>query len=108
MTAKELLRRMPDALDPRAAVGTDAVIQYDISEPTYQVLREGELTVHDGRAENPDLTVAISDENLVSLFRGELNPMTAFMSGKLKVKGDMGLAQRLVGLVDREKVFQLA
>jgi putative sterol carrier protein len=108
MTAKELLRQMPDALDPEAAANTDAVIQYEISDPTYQVLRDGKLTVYDGRAENPDLTVSISDDNLVRLFRGELNPMSAFMTGKLKVKGDMGLAQRLVGFVDRQKVLQLA
>jgi putative sterol carrier protein len=108
MTAKQLLRMMPDALDLQAAAGIDAVIQYEISEPTYQVLEGGRLTVHEGRAEDPDLTVAVSDENLVRLFRGELNPMTAFMTGKLKVRGDMGLAQNLVGLVDREKLLQLA
>lgn len=108
MTAKELLHRMPSALDPEAAEGTEAVIQYEISDPTYQVLHDGQLTVHDGRAENPDLTVVISDENLVKLFRGELNPMSAFMTGKLKVNGDVVLAQRLVGLVEREKLTTLA
>lgn len=108
MTAKELLQQMPEVLDPEAAAGTDAVIQYEISDPTYQVLRDGQLTVHDGRADEPDLTVAISDENLVQLFRGELNAMSAFMTGKIKVTGDLSLAQRLVGLVDREKLLQLA
>lgn len=108
MTAKELLRRMPEALDPEAAAGTEAVIQYEISDPTYQVLKDGSLSVHDGRAENPDLTVSISDENLLRLFRGQLNPMSALMTGKIKVKGDMMLAQRLVGFVQREKVEGLA
>lgn len=108
MTAKELLHQMPAVLDPRAAAGTEAVIQYEISDPTYQVLKSGQLTVHEGRAEKPDLTVVISDENLLSLFRGELNAMSAFMTGKIKVKGDVGLAQRLVGFVDREKLVQLA
>lgn len=108
MTAKELLQQMPAALDPQAASGMDATIQYEISDPTYQVLKDGQLTVHDGRAEDPDLTVSISDENLVKLFRGELNGMMAFMSGQLKVSGDLELAQKLVGLVDREKVEQLA
>jgi putative sterol carrier protein len=108
MTAKEMLSNMPRALDPQAAAGAEAVIQYEISEPTYQVLKEGKLTVHDGRAESPDLTIAISDDNLVRLFKGELNAMSAFMTGKLKVKGDIGLAQRLVGFVDREKVSELA
>jgi putative sterol carrier protein len=108
MTAKELLHQMPEALDAEAAENTEAIIQYEISEPTYQVLREGRLTVHEGRAESADLTVSIGDDDLVRLFSGELNPMNAFMSGRLKVTGDMGLAQRMVGLVDREKLAQLA
>lgn len=104
MTAKELLSRMPQALDQEAAGDTEAVIQYEISEPVYQILENGELTVFDGRADDPDLTVTIGDDNLVKLFRGELNPMTAFMSGKIKVKGDLGLAQRLVGFVHRDRL----
>ena len=104
MTAKELLHRMPEALNEEAAGDTEATIQYEISEPTYQVLKDGSLTVHEGRAESPDLTVIIGDDNLVKLFRGELNPMTAFMSGKLKVKGDLGLAQRLVSFVRSDKM----
>ena len=108
MTAKQLLHRMPEALDHEAAAGTDATIQYDISEPTYQVLEGGELTVHDGTAPDPDLTIAIGDEDLVRLFRGELNPMAAFMTGRIKVRGDMVLAQKLVGFVDRRKLESLA
>ncbi len=104
MTARELLARMPELIDADKVADTEAVIQYDISEPTYQVLKGGALTVHQGQAENPDLTIQISDDNLVKLFRGELNPMTAFMTGKLKVKGNVVLAQKLVGMVDREKI----
>jgi|SRR5690606_23081298 len=104
MTAKELLSRMPEALDREAAAGTDAVIQYETSEPIYQVLANGELTVHEGRAEKADLTIRMSDQDLVQLFRGELNPMMAFMTGRIKVSGDLQLAQRLVGFVDQERL----
>lgn len=108
MNARQLLTRMPEVLDAEAAAGTDAVIQYNISQPTYQVLREGELTVHEGVAPDPDLTVTIGDDDLVRLFRGELNPMTAFMTGKVKVEGNVMLAQKLVGFVDRAKLESLA
>ncbi len=108
MTARELIERMPEALDPQAAQGTEAVIQYDISQPAYQVLRDGRLEVFDGWAQNADLTIKMKDENLLKLFRGELNPMSAFMTGKVKISGDMNLAQRLVSFVDREKVKSLA
>ena len=99
---------MPAAFDAQAAGDTDAVIQYQISEPVYHVVRNGEMAVHDGHADDPDVTVKISDENLVKLFRGDLNPMSAFMTGKVKVDGDMTLAQRLVAFVDRGKLSSLA
>ena len=108
MTAHELLHKMPAAFDAQAAGDTEAVIQYQISQPVYHVVRNGTMAVHDGQAESPDVVVKVSDDNLVKLFRGDLNPMTAFMSGKVKVSGDMTLAQRLVGLVDRDRLSSLA
>ena len=108
MTAHEMLHKMPKAFDAQAAGDTEAVIQYQISQPVYHVVRNGELEVHDGQAEDPDLVVKISDDNLVKLFKGKLNPMTAFMTGKIKVSGDMTLAQRLVAFVDRRRLAELA
>lgn len=108
MTAHELLRRMPEVLDQEAAADLDATIQYEVSDPVHHVLRNGDLTIHEGRAEAPDLVVTIDDRDLLELFRGDLNPLTAFMTGRVKVEGDMVLAQRLVALVDRERLTSLA
>ena len=106
MTAHELLRKMPEVLDREAAAGIDATIQYDVAEPLHHVLKDGEVTIHEGPAEEPDLVVRVDDEDLRKLFYGEMNPLTAFMSGRIKVEGDMQLAQRLVQLVDRDRLVQ--
>jgi putative sterol carrier protein len=108
MTAKEVLYKMPHAFDPKAADGVEAVVQYDISEPVYHVIKDGTMEVFEGRAEQPNVTVKIADDDLIKLMRGELNGMSAFMTGRLKVKGDMMLAQRLVGFVDRDKLNEVA
>ena len=50
----------------------------------------------DGEAET---TIITSIENLVKLKSGELNPMMAVMGGKVKIKGDMGLAMKLQSLL---------
>ncbi|GAB3267058.1 SCP2 sterol-binding domain-containing protein [Larkinella harenae] len=42
-----------------------------------------------------DSTIKVSLSDLQKLGSGELNPMTAFMFGKLKVQGDMGLAMKI-------------
>lgn len=50
----------------------------------------------DGEA---DATIQIAMSDLVLLAKGELDPMMAFMSGKMKIQGDMMLAQRLAPLL---------
>jgi putative sterol carrier protein len=106
MNAKELLHRIPESFDA-SDMAENAVIQYAISEPVYHVLENGRLTAHDGEAEAPDVTIRVSDENLVRLMTGELNPMSAFMTGKLKLDGNVMLAQRLVARVDRASLVGL-
>ncbi len=103
MTAKELLLRVPHAL--RAGQDApDAVVQYELAEPMYHVLEGGTVRAVEGRAPDPNVTITVSDENLLKLFRGELNPMTAFMTGRVKLRGDMLLAQKLLSMVDRDKL----
>lgn len=45
-----------------------------------------------------DCVVSISQDDLIAISNGALNPMMAFMSGKIKVKGDMGVAMKLQSL----------
>lgn len=108
MTAKELLWKLPDALDAQGAGDLRAVIQYDVSTPMYHVIEGGAATTFEGRAPEPDLTVMVSDDDLVALMRGDLNPAMAFMTGRIRMQGDVRLAQRLVTLVDQAKLASLA
>lgn len=54
------------------------------------------VSTDDGEA---DTTITTSIEVLDKLRKGELNPMMAVMGGKVKVKGDMGLAMKLQSLL---------
>jgi putative sterol carrier protein len=42
-----------------------------------------------------DATISASEDNFSKMVAGELNPTTAYMTGKLKIKGDMGAAMKL-------------
>lgn len=54
--------------------------------------------VHAGD-EDTDVTLTASAETFQEILEGELNPTTAFMSGKLSVDGDMGTAMKLAGVL---------
>jgi putative sterol carrier protein len=58
-------------------------------------INEGTCQVHQGDSASPNITISIGDENFVKLISGRLDGTMAFMTGKLKVKGDMGLAMKL-------------
>ena len=51
--------------------------------------------VHKDYGEETDCTVDVALDDLLAMLDGTLNPMTAFMSGKIKVKGDMSVAMKL-------------
>ncbi len=55
-----------------------------------------EISTDDGDA---DCTISTSLDTLLKLKNGDLNPMMAVMSGKIKIKGDMGLAMKLQSLL---------
>lgn len=64
----------------------------------------GEIIYLDGTGErntvntedkDADCTIKMTPENLLRLIKGKLNPMTAVMTGKIKISGDMSVAMKL-------------
>ncbi|MCL4692852.1 MAG: SCP2 sterol-binding domain-containing protein, partial [Candidatus Hydrogenedentes bacterium] len=45
--------------------------------------------------ENPSITLTASDEDWMKIVSGQLSGQTAFLTGKLKIKGDVSLAMKL-------------
>jgi putative sterol carrier protein len=57
-------------------------------------VRDGKISVAEGGGD-ADATISTSGETFEKIVAGEQNPTTAYMTGKLKVKGDMGAAMKL-------------
>jgi putative sterol carrier protein len=98
-TVKDSFDAMPGRFRPDKAGGTSAVIQYDIAGEGggtwHAVIKDGACTVNQGAAPNPNLTLSITAQDWLDMLGGKQSGQMLFMSGKLKVKGDMGLAMKL-------------
>lgn len=99
-SANDLIGQMPDVFLPDQAKGLDMTVQFMIQAPMYAVIANGRCHVHDGYADAPDLTVNTSDADLVKLMYGELNGVMAYMSGRLRVRGDLINARKLPNVFD--------
>jgi|SRR5690625_6469426 len=83
----------------------DAVYVFDITGDegsTYGlVIKDGKAEVVKGDEVDADCTLIMNVENFKKLLQGNLNSATAFMTGRLKVKGNMGLALKLESILKK-------
>jgi hypothetical protein len=101
-TVKDVFERhLPAKLQAKPDVVSKigAVYQFDISGPgggrwSVDCTAPGGK-VQPGSAPDARCTVAATDLDFLAIVNGRLNAQMAFMSGKLKIQGDMGLAMKL-------------
>lgn len=74
----------------------DRVFQVNLEEsgPIQIILKDGQVSVAEETVLDPDVTLKLSDGNFSKLLKDDLNTTMAFMTGKLKVDGQMGLAMK--------------
>lgn len=70
----------------------DGSVKFDIEDEGVIRIADGEVTTDDGDA---DCTIAASMDTFHDMFNGDLDPTAAFMTGKIKIDGDMGVAMKL-------------
>ena len=106
----EIFSRFPSQFRADRAGSTDAVIHWNISgrpdggTDTYEVvIANGVCTVSPKAEGDPKLAVTVGGVDFLQLITGGANPMMMFMTGKLKAKGDLGLAANLANLFDLPK-----
>ena len=73
-------------------------LKFDFGDEQLHIDGNGEINRVTTENKDADCTVDISLDDFNALIRGKLNPMTAMMSGKLKIKGDMSVAMKLQDL----------
>ena len=92
----EFFEKLPSRVEPGKTAGMNNSYVFAIDGAGTWTVRvsDGGVTVEDGDT-GGDCTIAASSETFEKVMKGEQNPTAAYMSGKLKIKGDMGAAMKL-------------
>ena len=93
---QEFFDTLPSRADSSKTAGMNNSYLFDIEGAGKWVVTvdDGNVSVADGEGD-ADVTISTNEENFGKIVAGELNPTTAYMTGKLKIKGDMGAAMKL-------------
>ncbi len=96
MTAQEFFASLPERVDASKIAGMQNTFVFDVQDVGQWTVsvEDGTVSVTEGVSE-ADCTISASEETLVKIAKGEANPTTAYMTGKLKIQGDMGAALKL-------------
>jgi putative sterol carrier protein len=95
-TAQEFFEGLPSRVTPDRIEGMNNTYVFDIDGAGVWTVAvaDGAVTVTEG-ASDADCTFSASEETFAKITSGEQNATTAYMTGKLKIKGDMGAAMKL-------------
>ena len=104
-TIEEVMTRMPRAFLPEQAGSISATVQFHFTgeqaSDWFIEIQEHACTSTKGTAVDPNVTMTVDSKDFLALLAGDLEPMAAFMRGKLNLRGDVALAMKLPKLFDR-------
>ena len=102
-----IFTQLQESFQPERAAGINASIQLKLTGEGggqfYAHIENQTLTGGEGVVENPRITLTADTKDLVKIFEGRMDPMSAYFQGRLQVVGDLGFAMQLAGLFKRVK-----
>lgn len=99
-TPKEFFEKvMPQKFEASKAAGIDTVVQMNITGDNggdwHIIIKNQKMEIKQGVHSSPAITVKMKDTDYVDMVNGKLSGERAFMTGKLKFKGDMATAMKI-------------
>jgi putative sterol carrier protein len=96
-TVREFFEGLESRADSSKTEGMNNSYVFDIEGAGAWTVRvqDGAVKVSEGAEEGTDAVITASEDTFEKIVAGEQNPTTAYMTGKLKLKGDMGAAMKL-------------
>ncbi len=98
-TPQEVFDGMRQSFQPNKAKGVHARYQWELSGPQggqwWIDVDDGKYKMGKGKISNPNVTFVAKDKDWVAVSSGQLGGTWAYMTGRLKIRGDQGLARKL-------------
>ena len=95
----DFFNQVTEKVDQDKVQGMNAMYQFNVTGDgggEWNVsVADGKVAVAQGTVDSPSITLTINAADFVDLVTGKLNGQTAFLTGKLKIQGDMTLAMKL-------------
>ena len=103
MTARDFIYKLPSKISPQAIEGHETTFHFDLEsggQYTVQVTG-GKVNVMDGLTGEASCVIRATEENFSKLINGDLNPMMAVLTGKVKIsnQGEMLRYAKIFGLM---------
>jgi putative sterol carrier protein len=99
VTPQEVFDGMRESFRPEKAKGLFIRYQFELSGPNGGQwcieVKDGTYKMGKGKIDNPNVTFVASDKDWVALCSKKLNGVWAFITGRLRVRGDQSLARKL-------------
>lgn len=102
-SVQEFFGGLESKIDTKKTAGMNCTYQFNITGDGggdwYVVLTDGQPKVQEGIAENPNIALTAGSAHWLDIVNGKTSGQMAFLTGKLKIKGDMALAMKLQSLL---------
>lgn len=101
----QIFPEMANRFLPEKAKSVNATIQFNLQGENgglyWLEIADQNCVAGEGELESPDMTMTSSADDYWAIVNDELDPMKAFIQGKVKVKGNMELAVKLMTMFER-------
>ena len=90
---------MPKSFVPEKAAGVDTIVQFKFTGSEvaewYVIVKDQTCQTVEGLHPAPKMTMTVDADTYIGISKGEIDPSMAFMKGKVKVSGDIGVALKM-------------
>lgn len=102
MTLNDYFESLTQKVKPEELEGLDTQINFDLKgRNVFLTVKDQKIEVSEGIAENAEVSITAKEEDLLSIIKGDSNPMMAMMMGKLKISNPAAMMKyaKLLGLM---------